>query len=131
MALEGIAGRNRISPATLTRELLLHDVLAVVSSPMRTLFPRHTASLIAVVLFSGSAFADKPVEQSSQNKNATNERTVFVTGSLIPQRIKLKRIGTPTVSPVRIIDRREIDETGRRTTQGALISDPSVRVIGR
>jgi hypothetical protein len=104
---------------------------AVVGAPMRALFPRHTASLIAVVLLSGSALADKPLEQSSQNKIATSERTVFVTGSLIPQRIKLKRIGTPTVSPVRIIDRREIDETGRRTTQGALISDPSVRAIGR
>jgi hypothetical protein len=83
------------------------------------------------MMLTGTAFADKPVEQRSQNKNATNERTVFVTGSLIPQRIKLKRIGTATVSPVRIIDRGEIDETGRRTTQGALISDPSVRVIGR
>jgi hypothetical protein len=95
------------------------------------LFCRCIASLIATILLSGTAFADKPVEQSSQNKKATDERTVFVTGSLIPQRIKLKRIGTATVSPIRIIDRREIDEAGRRTTQGALVSDPSVRVIGR
>src|SRR4051812_1648559 len=98
---------------------------------MRMLFSRGVASVIAMILLAGMAFADKPVEQRSQNNNPTNERTVFVTGSLIPQRIKLKRIGTATVSPIRIIDRREIDETGRRTTQGALISDPSVRVIGR
>ena len=97
---------------------------------MRMLFSRYVASLLAVLL-SGTAFADKPIEQSSRDKKATNERTVFVTGSLIPQRIKLKRIGTATVSPIRIIDRREIDETGRRTTPGALISDPSVRVIDR
>jgi hypothetical protein len=95
------------------------------------LFSGCVASLIAMILLSGTAFADKPMEQSSQSQNATNERTVFVTGSLIPQRIKLKRIGTATVSPIRIIDRREIDETGRRTTQGALVSDPSVRVMGR
>jgi hypothetical protein len=98
---------------------------------MRMLFSTCVASVIAVILLSNTAFADKPVEQSPQNKKATNERTVFVTGSLIPQRIKLKRIGTASVSPIRIIDRREIDETGRRTTQGALVSDPSVRVIGR
>jgi hypothetical protein len=84
-----------------------------------------------MILLSGTAFADKPVDRSSQNKKATDEQTVFVTGSLIPQRIKLKRIGTTTVSPIRIIDRREIDQSGRRTTQGALISDPSVRVTGR
>ena len=84
-----------------------------------------------MIMLSGTAFADKPVEQSSQNKKATNERTVFVTGSLIPQRIKLKQIGTTTVSPLRIIDRHEIDQSGRRTTQGALVIDPSVREIGR
>jgi len=84
-----------------------------------------------MIMLSGTAFADKPVEQGSQNKKATNERTVFVTGSLIPQRIKLKQIGTTTVSPLRIIDRHEIDQSGRRTTQGALIIDPSVREIGR
>ena len=95
------------------------------------LFSRCVAGLIAMIMLAGTAFADKPVEQSSRNKKATNERTVFVTGSLIPQRIKLKRIGTTTVSPVRIIDRREIDQSGRRTTQGALIVDPSVREIGR
>ena len=78
----------------------------------------------------GAALAGKPVEQASEQNKEVNERTVFVTGSLIPQRIKRKPIGTTTVSPVRVIDRREIDATGRRTTRGALIADPSVRVIG-
>jgi len=98
---------------------------------MRMLFSGCVASLVAMILLSGTAFADKPVDRNSQNKKATDEQTVFVTGSLIPQRIKLKRIGTTTVSPIRIIDRREIDQSGRRTTQGALISDPSVGVTGR
>ncbi|MFN2622251.1 MAG: hypothetical protein ABR611_05340 [Chthoniobacterales bacterium] len=109
----------------------MHDVFGGVLSVMRMIFSRCVASLIAMILLSGAALADKPVEKSSQDKKPTNERTVFVTGSLIPQRIKLKRIGTTTVSPVRIIDRREIDQSGRRTTQGALIVDPSVREIGR
>jgi hypothetical protein len=71
-----------------------------------------------------SALGSKPVDQPA------DERNVFVTGSLIPQRIKLKRIGTTTTSPLRIIDRQEIDATGRRTTRGALIADPSIRVTG-
>ena len=77
-----------------------------------------------VSLVVGSALASKPVDQQA------DERTVFVTGSLIPQRIKLKSVGTATVSPIRIIDRREIDQAGRRTTPGVLIVDPSVRVVG-
>jgi hypothetical protein len=42
----------------------------------------------------------------------------------------LRAIGTTTVSPVRIIDRREIDGTGRQTTSGVLINEASLRVIG-
>jgi hypothetical protein len=81
-------------------------------------------------MLAGAAFAGEPVDRVSEHKKQVNERTVFVTGSLIPQWIKLKPIGTTTVSPIRIIDRREIDETGRRTTRGVLIADPSVRVAG-
>jgi hypothetical protein len=97
---------------------------------MRTLMFPCGASLIATGLLAGTALAGKPLDQASENKKQVNEQAVFVTGSLIPQRIKLKRIGTTTVSPIRVIDRREIDETGRRTTRGALIADPSVRGVG-
>lgn len=55
---------------------------------------------------------------------------VFVTGSLIPQRVKVKPIGTNTVSPVRIYKRDEIDKTGRFTTRDVLAQDPSVQVSG-
>jgi len=98
---------------------------------MRTLLSSRVASIVAVGLLASTAFAGKPSEQASEQKKQGNERTVFVTGSLIPQRIKLKPIGTPTVSPVRIIDRHEIDATGRRTTRGVLIADPSVSAAGR
>lgn len=86
---------------------------------MRTLLAIGVVSLAA-----SSAFGNKPVDQQA------NERVVFVTGSLIPQRIKLKAVGTATVSPIRIIDRHEIDSTGRQTTRGAFVVDPSARVTG-
>jgi hypothetical protein len=82
-------------------------------------------AIAATGLLVSSAPGGKPTDQKS------NERTVFVTGSLIPQRIKLKRIGTTTVSPIRIIDRQEINASGRQTTRGALITDPSVSGAGR
>ena len=82
-------------------------------------------------LLAGTALADRPVHQTAEGRGKIEERTVFVTGSLIPQRVKLNPIGTTTVSPVRIIDRHEIDATGRRTTRGALIADPSVSAVGR
>ena len=81
-------------------------------------------------MFGATVLADPTVNQTSKHKQNVEERTVFVTGSLIPQRIKLQPIGTTTVSPIRIIDRREIDWTGRFTTPGAFVNEPALRVIG-
>jgi hypothetical protein len=81
-------------------------------------------------MLAGTVLADPPVKHTRDRKEKVEEKTVFVTGSLIPQRVKLRRIGTTTVSQVRIIDRREIEETGRQTTPGVLIDDPSLRIIG-
>jgi hypothetical protein len=97
---------------------------------MRTLLTIFVASLIATGLLADPLLDGNPIDQASKQEKRIKERTVFVTGSLIPQRVKLKRIGTTTVSPIRIINRRELDETGRQTTRGVLIADPSVRVIG-
>ncbi len=97
---------------------------------MRTLFSSGVASILTAGLLASAALAGKPAERPSEQKKQVSEETVFVTGSLIPQRIKLKPVGMPTVSPVRIIDRREIDATGRRTTRGVLVADPSVQVVG-
>jgi hypothetical protein len=69
--------------------------------------------------------------RAEPRKEQSDEVLVFVTGSLIPQRVKLRSIGTPTTSPLRVIDRREIDQTGRQTTAGAFMNDPSIRIIGR
>ena len=80
-------------------------------------------------MFAGTVLADPTTNQTSERKQKVEERAIFITGSLIPQRVKLQPIGTTTVSPIRIIDRHEIDWTGRQTTPGALINDPSVRII--
>ena len=86
---------------------------------------------MAASMFGATVLADPTPNQAAKRKQKVEERTVFVTGSLIPQRVKLEPIGTKTVSPVRIIDRHEIDGTGRQTTAGAFVNDPSVRIIGR
>jgi len=99
-------------------------------SLVKTLLSRTATTLVAASALTGTVVADTPVKQTSARQDQVEERTVFVTGSLIPQRVKLRRIGTTTVSQVRSIDRQEIDGTGRRTTAGALINDPSVRIIG-
>jgi len=88
------------------------------------------ATAIIAALFAGTVLADPNINQASKPKQKVEEQAIFITGSLIPQRVKLEPIGTKTVSPVRIIDRHEIDGTGRRTTAGAFINEPSVRVIG-
>ena len=81
----------------------------------------------SIIAFSGNiSSADTTPAQGSE----PIEKTVFITGSLIPQRIQVRRVGTATFSPVRNIDRQEIDQTGRRTTPGVFINEPSVRVIG-
>jgi hypothetical protein len=88
-------------------------------------------TLVAASIFAGTVLADPSVNQASERKQKVEEWTIFITGSLIPQRVKLRPIGTTTISPIRIIDRREIDQTGRLTTPGVLINEPSLRVIGR
>jgi hypothetical protein len=88
-----------------------------------------TAILLATSMFAGTVLADPKVKQAPKPGQGVEERTVFVTGSLIPQRVKLLPIGTKTVSPIRIIDRHEIDWIGRQTTPGVFVNDPSVRII--
>ena len=88
------------------------------------------AAGVTTLIATSALLADAPVKGSPERKEKVTEQTVFVTGSLIPQRIKVRRVGTKTVSPLRMIDRAEIDATGRGTTAGAFVNDPSVRIIG-
>jgi hypothetical protein len=88
------------------------------------------AAGVSVLIATSASLADTPVKGSQERKEKVTEKTVFVTGSLIPQRIKVQRVGTKTVSPIRMIDRADIDATGRGTTAGAFLNDPSVRILG-
>ena len=90
---------------------------------------RTIALFCVATLLAGTAYAGRVVSQDSPQAE-TKDELVFVTGSRIPQRIKVSRVGTATYSPLRVIDREEIDRTGRLTTAGVLINEPSVRVIG-
>lgn len=81
-------------------------------------------------MVSGTLLAGSPVSEVKVRREKPKEVTVFVTGSLIPQRVRVQPLGTTTASPVRVIDRREIDSTGRFTTVGAFVNEPSVRIIG-
>ena len=91
-------------------------------------------ALIPIVATSIFVFSSNLVPADTtparRSEPVEDEKTVFITGSLIPQRIQIRRVGTTTFSPVRNIDRQEIDQTGRRTTPRVFVIDPSVRVIG-
>ena len=97
---------------------------------MKTLISSSLTIVVATSFFAGTVLADPKVKQTSKHNQKVEERTVFVTGSLIPQRVEVRPIGTLTISPVRVIDRHQIDWIGRPTTPGAFINEPSVRVIG-
>src|SRR4029453_5680460 len=97
---------------------------------VKVLISSNVATLVAASILAGTALADPTTNQTSERKQKVEEGAISITGSFTPQRFKLQPIGTTTVSPIRFIDRREIDQTGRRTTPGVLVNDPSVRIIG-
>jgi hypothetical protein len=97
---------------------------------VKTLMSSGVTIFIAAGLLSETALADPTVGEGSKRNQKVEEQAIFITGSLIPQRVKVRPIGTLTVSPVRVIDRHQIDWSGRPTTPGAFINEPSVRVIG-
>ena len=59
------------------------------------------------------------------------ERYVLLTGSNIPQKVKVKSIGTDSVHNIRIYTQRELLSTGRQTVAGSLALDPSIQISGR
>src|SRR6266487_2478109 len=59
---------------------------------------------------------------------------VWVTGSRIPQRVKISPVGTLTFNALSVWDRRQINQVGpgRFTAEGVLRLDPAVTVrMGR
>jgi len=87
--------------------------------------------MVAALLFgalAGVVSAQAPIEPKGQ----LGGKYVFVTGSNIPQRVKVKSVGTATVSPVRVIKNESIrQQSGRISTERVLASeDPSLHISG-
>ena len=81
---------------------------------------------VVVALVAGVAVTSASARGSDEDQYAY----VLVTGSLIPQKVRIKPIGTTTASPIRVFDRHEIDQTGAFNTEDVLRHDPSIKVHG-
>jgi len=88
-------------------------------------------SVAAACLTAGLAYADDvkscPTTSKSGDKKDGKEAKVMVTGSNIPK--NANRMGTipTTASPVVVIDRNEIERSGRVTAAGVLCRQPAFR----
>ena len=84
------------------------------------------AAALATAAVITSAWARTPRDTSDDDRYAY----VTVTGSNMPQKVRIKPIGTATTSPIRVYNRHEIDQMGRFTTEEVLRQDPSLKVHG-
>jgi len=88
-----------------------------------------TVGLVSILAVAGTALAGpQRVEKVVPIKGQPGYAYVWVTGSRIPQKVAISPIGTPTFSALSVWDRRQINQTGRETTEGVLKQDPSVSV---
>ncbi len=89
-----------------------------------------TVGLVSILAVAGTALAGpQRVEKVVPIKGQPGYAYVWVTGSRIPQKVAISPIGTPTFSALSVWDRRQINQTGRETTEGVLKQDPSASVI--
>lgn len=92
------------------------------------------SGLMAGVLPSLTVFAGTPVEQIYVKQDErSSEKLVYLTGSNIPQHVRVWQTGADTAWPLRIIGPHEIriNMTGQRGTADIFATEPSVRIIGR
>jgi hypothetical protein len=76
-------------------------------------------------------FAGSHAEQIYVKQEApTDEKLVYVTGSRIPQRVKVKYIGTEVPWNIKVIGQHEMDISGRRSVADILRSE-GIGVSGR
>jgi len=86
-----------------------------------------TGSAVATSAFAGPQNNQGQVTQSKGERYAY----VWVTGSRIPQKVKISPIGTTSFSPLSEHDRRQINQTRGGTVQQALSNEPSISFRGR
>ena len=91
---------------------------------------------IALVAVAGAflvipAKADTRYRHSKTVQQSDDERYVVVTGSYLPQKVKVRSIGTDSMHNVRIYTQEELRSTGRPTLPEALALDPSIQITGR
>ena len=92
---------------------------------------KSAAVLLLVSVVATSAFAGPQNNQVQVTQNRGERYAyVWVTGSRIPQKVKISPIGTPSFSALSEWDRRQINQTGRSTAADILRHDPSLNVIG-
>jgi hypothetical protein len=100
----------------------------------RTVFLDATLLALLISGFVTSIAKAGPRDRRSDRMliNESEERYVYIAGSHIPQKVKLRSIGTNTPYNVRIYTQRELMSTGRQTPGEALaVLDPSITLTGR
>ncbi len=103
---------------------------------MKTKMFASALALLVGAALTVQADPDVPARNSAPAKHnglrvQQKERLVFLTGSRIPRRVKVKSIGTNTVGNLRVIDRTEIDASaGGRETASIIALDPAVSIRG-
>jgi hypothetical protein len=90
------------------------------------------AALLILSVVASAAFAGtQRVEKVVPIKGQPGYAYVWVTGSRIPQKVKISPVGTLTQSPLSEYDRRQINQTRAGTVQQALSNEPSLSFRGR
>lgn len=91
-----------------------------------------TTGLVSILAFAGTALAGtQRVEKVVPIQGQPGYAYVWVTGSRIPQKVKISPIGTLTQSPLSEYDRRQMNWTRGGTAQQALSNEPALSFRGR
>src|SRR5205809_6995804 len=101
------------------RGLQIMKISGMMKSAMAALL---ILSVVASAAFAGTQRVEKVVPIKGQPGYAY----VWVTGSRIPQKVKISPVGTLTHSPLSEYDRRQINWTRGGTVQEALGNEPSL-----
>ncbi|PYJ30909.1 MAG: hypothetical protein DME90_01285 [Verrucomicrobia bacterium] len=97
------------------------------SNIIKTMVALSILSGVATIALAGTQRVEKVVPIKGQPGYAY----VWVTGSRIPQKVKISPVGTLTQSPLSEYDRRQINQTRGGTVRQALGNEPSLSFMGR